>query len=172
MRNEKRFLVTEIQEHLKNSSSFLITSYQRMDPNLAFALRTSIIETGGAFQVVKKRIFLKAATEFGISMDKGSLNGHIGIVYVTKDLIATTKTVYKFRKDNRDLLEVVGGFSEGKMCSPQEFEEISQLSSQEQMRAEFLGLIEGVMAGIPGTMEALLGSIISYIDQKRSQQKS
>lgn len=171
MRNEKQFLLTETKDHLEGTSSFLVTSYQGMNPNITFPFRLSIMETGAVFQVVKKRIFVKAAAKAGIYMDRESLRGHIGIVYAAKDIIATTKAIYKFKKDNKGLLEVVGGVFEGTVCSPYEFEEISKLSSQEQMRAEFLGLLESVMSGIPGVMGALLENIISYIDQKRTQKE-
>jgi len=172
MRHEKKLLLTETKDLLEDTSSFLITSYQGMDPNVTFAFRMSIVETGGCFQVVKKRMFLKAAAEAGINMDRESLKGHIGIVYAEDDVIATTKAVYTFTKHHKGLLEVLGGVFEGEACSSQEFEEISKLSSQEQMRVEFLGLLEGVMSWVPGIIEMFLGDIISYIDQKKVQKES
>ena len=170
MRKEKQFLLDEIKDQLADSNAFLLTSYQGMSPNLTSEFRKSVFETGGFFKVVKKRVFLKAAAEAAVSVDSDSLKGHIGIVYAGKDTIATTKDIYKFTSDNKDLLEVLGGLFEGKMCSPQDFKEISQLPSLEQMRAEFLGVLEAPMSGTVGAMEALLGGLISCVDQKAQKE--
>jgi len=170
MRREKQFLLDEIKEQLEGSSTFLLTSYQRMDPNLTSEFRLSIFETGGLFKVVKKRVFLRAVAELGISVDTETLKGHIGIVYTGKDTVATTKVIYKFTTDHKGLIEVLGGMFEGKLCSPKDFNEISKLPSQEQMRAEFLGLLEAPMSGTVGAIEALLGGVVSCIDQKAQKE--
>lgn len=171
MRDEKQFLLDEIKDQLADSSAFVLTSYQGISPNLTEEFRAAVYETGGLFKVVKKRVFLKAAEEAGVSVDKESLKGHIGIIYSGEDTVATTKAIYKFTKDNAGLMEVLGGLFEGKMCSPDDFKEISKLPSQEQMRAEFLGVLEAPMSGTVGAMEALLSGLVSCIDQK-SQKES
>ena len=170
MRNEKQFLLDEIKGQLEETSTFLLTSYQGMDPNLTSEFRMSVVESGGFYKVVKKRVFLKAAAEVGVSVDEESLKGHIGIVYAGKDTIATTKAIYKFTEDKKGLMEVIGGLFEGKMCSPQDFKEISKLPSQEQMRAEFLGVLEAPMSGTLGAMDALLEGMVSCIDQKAQKE--
>ncbi|NGX50576.1 MAG: 50S ribosomal protein L10 [Chlamydiae bacterium] len=170
MRREKQFLLDEIKEQLEGSSTFLLTRYQGMDPNLTYNFRLSISETGGFYKVVKKRVFLKAADEIGLAVDRENLDGHIGIIYAGEDTVATTKVIYKFTSDNTGLMEVIGGLFEGKQCSPQDFKEISKLPSQEQMRAEFLGILQAPMSAIVGTMEALLGGTTSCIDQKAQKE--
>ena len=170
MRKEKQFLLDEIKQLLDGSSAFILTKYQGLDPNLASEFRMSVVETGGLYHVVKKRVFLKAAKEAGVSVDEEALNGHIGIVYPGQDTVATTKAVYNFTKGNAGLMEVVGGLFEGKLCSPEDFKQISQLPSQEQMRAEFLGVLEAPMTGTLGAMEALLSGVVSCIDQKAEKE--
>ncbi len=166
MRKEKQFLLDEIKEKLSESKDFVLTSYEGIDPNLASDFRTSVLDSGGLFSVVKKRVFLKAAEEVGIKIDKEILKGHIGIVYSGKDTIATTKAVYKFKKQNDKLLEVLCGLLEGKMCSPEDLKEMAQLPSQKQMQAEFLGALEAPLSAIVSAMDASISGVISCIDQK------
>ncbi|MCB1109588.1 MAG: 50S ribosomal protein L10 [Chlamydiia bacterium] len=172
MRKEKQFLLDEIKEKLSESSSFVLASYQGMDPNLTSDFRTSVVETGGLFCVVKKRVFLKAAEEAGLKVDKEMLTGHIGVVYSGEDTVATTKAVYKFKKDNDKLLEILGGLFEGKMCSPEDLKEISQLPSKEEMRAQFLGVLEAPLSGVVSVMEAAMSGVISCMDQKVQKEES
>ncbi len=169
MRKEKQFLLDEIKEKLSESKDFVLTNYQGIDPNLASDFRMSIIDSGGLFCVVKKRIFLKAAEEAGIKIDKELLKGHIGIVYSGEDAIATAKAVYKFKKENNSLLDVLGGLFEGSMCSPADLKEISQLPSQDQMRSEFLSLLEAPLSGLVSVMDAAMTGVVSCMDQKGSE---
>ena len=170
MRKEKQFLLDEIKEKLSESSAFVLTSYQKMDPNTASDFRDSVVESGGLFCVVKKRVFLKAAKEAGLEVDETTLQGHIGVVYSGEDTIATTKVVYKFKKANKDMLDVLGGLFEGKMCSPDDFTEIAKLPSTDEMRAQFLGVLEAPMSGLVSVMEAVPAGVLSCIDQKESKQ--
>jgi len=172
MRKEKQFLLDEIKEQLSASNDFVITSYQGIDPNTAADFRMSIVDSGGLFCVVKKRVFLKAAEEAGIEVDKEMLKGHIGIVYSGEDTVATTKAVYKFKKENDKLLDVLGGQFEGKMCSPNDLKEISALPSQEQMRGEFLGVLEAPLSGLVSVMEGAMTGVVSCMDQQVQKKES
>lgn len=172
MRKEKQFLLDEIKDKLSESSAFVLTSYSKIDPNMASDFRMSVVETGGLFCVVKKRVFLKAAEEAGISIDKEMLKGHIGVIYTGEDTVATTKAVYKFKKANGELLEVLGGRFEGKMFSPEDLKEISALPSKEEMRAQFLGVLEAPMSGVVSVMESAMSGVIGCMDQKVQKEES
>ena len=172
MRKEKQFLLDEVKDNLECNSAFVLTSYVGINPNLTEEFRHSVFQTGGSFKVVKKRVFFKAAQELGINIEEKILKGHIGVIYPGEDVVATTKAIYNFTKDNEGLMEVVGGLFEGKLCSPNEFKEISKLPGKDQMRAEFIGLLEAPMTQTVGTFESVLSGLISCIDQKHQKNES
>lgn len=159
-------MLDESSDRLRGASTLLFTRYKSMDPNVAFALRTSLIHAGGCLQIVKKRLFLKAAIEVNIPVDTRVLKGHIGIVHTGEDIVATIKTLYQFMESNRNVIEVVGGLYEGRECVPGDFKEIALLPDREQMYALFLGVLDTPMLGILKVIEALLGGVIGCIDQK------
>ena len=172
MNIEKQLLVNEIKESFNASSSFIIARYTGMDPNLAASFRTSLMQSGGTFSVVKKRLFLKAAEELGFEIDRQSLTGHLGIIYAGDDTIATTKVLFKFKKEHDKKLDVLGGHFEGKMRSADEILEISNLPDKDEMRAQFLGVLEAPLSGIVSVMEAAMSGVISCIDQKVEKEES
>ena len=96
MREEKQFLLDEIKEMIDGSSAMVLTKYQKLDPNLASQFRTLIINSGGDFEVVRKRIFLKAASASSISLDEDVLQGHIGVIFAKSDPVQVTKALYDF----------------------------------------------------------------------------
>ena len=166
MRKEKQLLLDQIENKVKQSPAFILTRYKQMDPNMAHAFRTALIQSGADFEVVRKRILLKAAVSAGCVLDEAALAGHVGVVFVDEDPVQSTKAVFKFRQENEGVLEVVGGRFEGKLFSAKDVELIAKLPGKQEMRAQFLGLLEAVPAQTLGVMDALLTSIVYCLDNK------
>ena len=91
-------------------------------------------------------------------------------IFKSKLMIKILK--YKFKKENDKLLDVLGGQFEGKMCSPSDLKEISALPSQEQMRAEFLGVLEAPLSGLVSVMEGAMTGVVSCMDQQVQKKES
>lgn len=166
MRPEKQLLLNEIKEKIDGSKALFLTRYQRLNPNLASAFRMQVAKSGGSFEVVRKRILLKAAGESGIALQSGMLEGHIGVVFADVDPIEMTKVIYQFRKENEDVLEVLGGRFDGQLCSAKDVEQISQLPSKDEMRAQFLGTLEAPLSQTLAVVEALLTSVMHCLENK------
>ncbi len=60
-------------------------------------------------------------------MIRALLDGHIGVVFADEDPIQTTKTIFKFKSENEEVLEIIGGRFEGKLYSAKDVEAISKL---------------------------------------------
>jgi large subunit ribosomal protein L10 len=168
MRPEKSLLLNEIKEKIDNSKAIVLASYKKMSPNLSADFRTNIAKTGGSFEIVKKRMLMKAAEKAGFSLDRSGLQGHIGVIFAEQDPVQTAKYVYKFRKDNEEIFEVIGGRFEGQICSAKDVELISQLPGQDEMRAQLLGLFEAPMSQTLAVVEALLCSVVYCLENKAS----
>ncbi len=166
MRKEKQLLLDQIENKVKGSPAFILTRYKQMDPNMAYAFRTALIKTGADFEVVRKRILLKAAQEAGCALEEKTLAGHVGVVFVGEDPVSPTKALFKFRQENEGVLEIIGGRFEGKLFSGADIELIAKLPGKQEMRAQFLGLLEAVPAQTLGVMDALLTSIVYCLENK------
>ncbi len=123
MRKEKQLLLDEIKDKIGASNALFVTRYQKLEPNTSWQLRDTLGKQGTIFEVVRKRVFLKALEGTGISIDPSLLEGHIGIAFVTKDdPMASAKILFKFAEENADLLRVLCGQVEGKMMPGAEVE--------------------------------------------------
>lgn len=147
-----------------------MTSYNKFEANKNAEFRNAIAETGGDFEIVKKRIFLKACADAGVELTKEDLDGHLAIVFAKDDPINTTKALYKFRKENKDLIEVLGGHFDGKLVTKDEVEQLSQLPSMDEMRAQFVGLLQAPMSQTLGVMHSLMTSVMHCLDQKAKKE--
>lgn len=171
MRSEKQFLLDEIREKIDGSKALVLTSYQRLNPNMAADFRFIVAKSGGSFEVVRKRILLKAAEASGLKLDPSILIGHIGVVFAEQDPVQTTKVLYKYSKDNEEVFKVLGGRFEGQICSAKDIDQISKLPSKDEMRAQFLGTLEAPMAQTLAVIESLLTSVV-YCLENKSQSSS
>ena len=171
MRTEKNLLLVDIKKKIDGSNAFFITKNNGIDPNTDATFRTELFKVGGEFEVVRKRIFYKAAIEAGIKIDESFLQGHIGVVFSRKDPVQTSKTLFAFLKECEDKLVVVGGHFDGQVCNAKDIEAISKLPSKDEMRAQLLSVFEAPLSHVLGTMDALLSSVVYCIDNKLQEQE-
>jgi large subunit ribosomal protein L10 len=150
----------------------VLTRYKRMNPNLASHFRNFLGKSGGSYEVVRKRILIKAAEAAGIKLDRDQLEGHVGVVFAEQDPITVTKAVYQFRQENEDVLQILGGRFEGSVCTAADVEQISKLPSKDEMRAQFLGLLEAPLSQTLSVMEALLTSVMHCLENKSKSMES
>lgn len=166
MRQEKQLLLDDIRDKISESKGFILTRYSKMNPNLASQFRFDLMKSGSDFEVIRKRILLKAAESAGLTLDRAMLEGHIGVVFTTQDLLETAKTVFKFKESNDEVLEVIGGRFEGQLYSGKDVEALSKLPSKPEMQAQLLGLFEAVPSQLLGVIDALLTSVAYCLDNK------
>lgn len=166
MRAEKQLLLDEIKDLIVNTHAFVLMRYAGMTANVANSFRVEIAKKGGFVEVMRKRVLIKAAEQAGVVLDEQQLEGHIGIVFARGDLIETAKAIFNFSRDNGEVVKVVGGRYEGQIYSASQVEMLSKLPSKDEMRAQFLGLLEAPMAQTLAVMDALLSSVVYCLDNK------
>jgi len=157
MRDEKHLLLDEIKQKIDSSTALIVARYDRLPPNLSWEFRDQLAKSGGILEIVRKRVFLKAAEQAGIKLEESLLKGHIGVVFVQQpDAMPSAKMVFKFSGDNQNLLEVVCGQIEGKMYSASEVEMLAKLPSQDELRAQFIALLVSPMSQTLAVFDALI----------------
>ncbi len=167
MRKEKELLLNEIKEKMDASTAMIVARYDKLEPNISWQLRDLLGQSGSIFEVVRKRIFLKAAEKAGIPIDASLLAGHIGVIFVNQpDTMAPTKAVFKFSEENGELLKVICGQINGKIIPGTEVEELSKLPGLDEMRAILLGLFTSPMSQMLSILEAVMAEPLSVIEKK------
>lgn len=169
MKSEKGLLKKEIKDKFDRFGSFVVMQYAGLTANTANDFRRQVGKAGGDVEVVRKRVLIKAAEDAGIPFDHTSLPGHIGIVFLGQDPIETTKMVFKFSQDREKVIKVIGGRFDGQMYSGADVERLSTLPSKDEMRAQFLSVLEAPLSQTLAVIEALLTSVPYCLDNKGKQ---
>ena len=169
MRSEKSLLKKEIVDKFNNFSSFVLMKYSKLTANAANNFRRDVKQLGGDVKVVRKRILRKAAEDAGLDLAFTTLEGHVGVVFLGEEPIEVAKYMFKFKKDQGDVLDVLGGKVEGENYGGADIEKLSKLPSRDEMRAELLGLFEAPMAQTLAVFEALLTSVPHCLENKQKK---
>ncbi|NGX37518.1 MAG: 50S ribosomal protein L10 [Chlamydiae bacterium] len=172
MREEKQLLLDEIKEKIDSANAIVLTKYRSLSPEVSADFRKSLADAGGSFAVVRKRVLIKAAEAVGIALDPEMLQGHIGVMFAHEDPVSPTKALFEFSKENDEIFEVLAGQFEGRLCTAEDVKTISKLPPQDEMRAQFIGLLEAPMSQTLSVMEALLTSVMHCLENKSQQEGS
>lgn len=171
MKREKQYLLDEIKGQLEQSGSYIIAQYSALDANKVHGFRRELAKNGGRFEVIKKRVFLKAAHELGVTFSEESLSGHIGIILTETDPLDVTKAIVQYSNDNEKCVTLLGGFIEGKALGAEDLGKFATLPAKSEMRAQFLGLLEAPMSEMLSVVQSLLTSVMHCMDNRSSQEK-
>lgn len=167
---EKELLLNEIKNRIDPKVGFILTAYQNLTANKMSEFRSQLYKSKGDFFALKKRVLLKAAKDLQLSLEQKELQGHVGIVFVNDNLVTTTKALSNFKKENEGTIAILGGYFEGKKCTPSDIEAIAQLPTQAEMRAQFLSVLEAPLSHMLSVFEAIMTSVIYCLDNKSQQQ--
>lgn len=155
MRKEKPLLLEGIKELIDGSQAMIVTRYTRLEPNVSWQFRDTIAKKGSTFEVVPKRVFLKAATLSGVKLDEALLQGHVGVMFVNQaDAMAPAKAMFEFSEANGQIFEVLCGSIEGKIVPGSELEMLSKLPGIDEMRSTMIALFTSPMSQMLSVMEA------------------
>lgn len=167
MRKEKPLLLDEIKEKIDASTAMIITRYEKLEPNASWKFRDALAKKGSQFEVVRKRVFLKAASLAGKQIDESLLAGHVGVVFVNQpDAMAPAKEIFEFSESNGQIFQVLCGTIEGKTLPGAEIEMLSKLPGIDEMRATMLALFTSPMSQMLSVLEAVMAEPLSVIEQK------
>lgn len=167
MREEKKLLLESLKEEIEESNGFVVVRHTGLNAGATDEFRTAVVNGGANFEVVRKRVFIKAAEAAGIEdLSEELLSGSIGVVFAKDEPVQAAKAIVTCEKETKGKVEAVCGRIDGKMVTAQDIETLSKLPSKDEMRAQLLATLVAPMTQTLSTMQALLTSVIYCIDNK------
>lgn len=166
MIEEKQLLLDDLSDKINASKGFIVTQYQEFSAAKSNELRNHLATINAEFEVVRKRVFIKAAEACGINFDPKQFTGHIGVVFAHDDSTAAVKGTVKYGKDNNDALIPITGHIDGETCSQEELKALATLPSLDELRAQMVGLFQAPMAQTVGVLQAVMAAPLYCLEEK------
>ena len=135
----KKAIVEELTSKMQNATSVVFVNYKGITVAQDTELRRQFREANVDYSVVKNTLTRLAAHNAGYGEFDELLNGTTSMACTTGDPIAPARIVSEFAKKNKDVLQIKGGFVEGKVLSIEELKSFGELPSKDALIAQVLG---------------------------------
>ncbi len=164
-RAEKEKLAKELAEKMAQAKGAAVFSFKTLTVADSAALRRELRKTGGRVQVIKKRVFRRAAEAVGAQIDFSKVEGSVAVTWSNEDMVAPAKASFEFVKSHKDSSQLVAGVLEGTAISREQVENLATLPGKDEMRAKlvgtlaapissFVGVLSSTLRGLPGVLQA------------------
>lgn len=154
---EKKQVVAELTEKLKNAVSGVIVDYKGINVEQDTNLRKNFREAGVEYSVIKNTLLRFAVKEAGLSELENVLEGTTALAISNDDEVAPAKVFKDFLKENAGL-EIGGfkaGFSDGKVLSVAEVEELANIPSREVLLTKLACGLNSIIASLALAIKAV-----------------
>jgi large subunit ribosomal protein L10 len=167
---DKEQVVAELTERLRTSETLIVADYRGLTNAQIDGLRTTLIEHGAKFSVVKNTLTRRAAEAAGADALLALLEGPSAIAFVETggDAVAVAKALNDAARDTR-ILAIRGGVLEGKEMSADEVESLAKLPPADVLRAQLVGAIVSPLTTVVMLLAAPIRDIVGLIDARIEQ---
>ena len=153
MRAEKKYLISEVEGHLKKSDYVILANFTKVTVSDTAELRKRLEAEKAEFHVVKNSSFRVAAKAFGLPEVDNVLSGPTAIVVGGKNPAGVAKILKKFFEEKQKL-EVKVGILDKKVTTAKDLAAIADLPPFDALRAQFLGLLTSNAAAFVRVLDA------------------
>lgn len=158
---QKKQLVNEIADKLRESKSTVFVDYRGLDVAEVTELRKQLREANVEFKVYKNTLMRRAAEIVELTDLNEQLVGPTAVAFSNEDVIAPAKIINEFAKTHEDL-EIKIGVVEGNVVSVDEIKALAELPSREGLLSMLLSVLQAPMRNFALATKAVA-------DQKEEQ---
>lgn len=140
MRSEKKYLISEVETHLKKSDYVILANFSKITVADTAELRSRLAPEKAEFHVVKNSSFKVAAKALGLPEVDSALAGQTAIIVGGKNPAGVAKALKKFVSDKQKL-EVKVGILDKKVFNANQLSALADLPSFDALRSQLLGML-------------------------------
>ena len=165
---QKINIVKNTAEKFKNYSGVYFTRYTGIDVKTITKLRKSFRDNNVDYSITKNTLTKLAAKEAGFEgLFDDILSGQVGVAY-SEDPTAPAKVIKNFKKDNEDLLDVLGLLFEGKFYSSEQYIEFANLPSKEESLTKMLMMFNQPITKLASTLNSSFGNLLGVLNNLKN----
>jgi len=165
MRAEKKYLISEVEGHLKKSDYVILANFTKITVSETAELRALLAPNKAEFHVVKNSSLRVAAKALGLPELSEVLSGQTAIIVGGKNSPAVAKILTKFFKDKQKV-EVKAAVLSKKLISAKDVEALADMPSLESLRAQLLGLLNQPGTAIVRVLNGVPQGLVNVLQAK------
>ena len=166
MREEKKYLVQEVESYLERSEHLFLADYTGVTVTEVSGLRRELAKLDAEFHVVKNSILKNALSNRGLpALDDSVYVGPIAIITGGDDASGVANAVNKFQKDSKKC-PFKAGLLGDKTMSADDLEALAKLPSKDVLRAQLLSLFNTPAQQCVRVMQAVPEGVLNVLQAK------
>lgn len=169
-REEKAQVIADLRAKLGRSQSMVLADYRGLTVAQITDLRRRAREAGVELRVVKNTMARRAASEAGAAELSVHLKGPTAIAFGYTDPVAPARLLVDFVRVAR-VVELKGGYAEGRVLSPQDVRALAVLPSREVLLSQVLAGMMAPLSNMASVLAAPLRGIAAVTDGLRKQRE-
>ncbi len=148
----KKTVVSEITEKMKDSKSFIVTDYRGLNVAQVTKLRAELRNAGVEYRVLKNTLMTISANDLGLEGIQDYFKGPTAVAFGLEDAVAPAQVLAKFAKQY-DALEIKAGVLEGKLISIDEIKALAELPSRDVLLAKLANVMQAPISGMANVLQ-------------------
>lgn len=167
-RQSKEQVVSGLQARFAKATTAVVAEYKGLTVAELNKLRRELREVGGEYHVAKNTLVEIAIEGSPYLSLKDILTGQNGLVFGYNDTVGLAKVVARYAKEH-EKFTIKGGVAEGQFLSSTGVEALSQLPSQDVLRAQLLGVLARPAAQLASLLAESGARLARLLDSRKSQ---
>ncbi len=165
MRAEKKYLIDEVQTHLKKSDYVILANFNGVTVSDAAELRAKLAAEKAEYHVVKNSSLKVAAKSLGLPDLDSALLGPTAIVVGGRNSAGVAKILKQFFKE-RQKVEVKAAVLGKKLITSKDVERLAEMPSLEILRSQLLGLLNQPASMLVRVINAVPQGLVNVLQAK------
>jgi len=166
-RENKESLIKEINENFTKHDSFYLFDFINMPVAKTMELRKQLQKNSFLMKVVKNRLALRALTEDLPEDLKGHFRGPTAIAFASDNPLQLARMLRDFSKQHK-VLKFKAGLLEGQFLPADQFEDVANLTSREDLIAKIGFLMANPLMRLLRTWQTPMESLGRLLSQLKS----
>ncbi|MEE1061253.1 MAG: 50S ribosomal protein L10 [Ruminococcus sp.] len=152
---QKKAIVAELSERLKNSITGVVVSYEGINTEDDTKLRKELRENNVQYTVVKNTLLSRACDEVGLEGLKDVLEGTTALATSDSEYAAAARILCNYAKTH-DNFKVKSGYLDGAVIDMDTITSLSKLPTRDVLLANVLGAFQAPIAAFARAMQAVV----------------
>jgi large subunit ribosomal protein L10 len=153
IKTQKENSIKLVKDILSDNEMVILVDYKGLNAGKVSALRTELKDKKANFKIFKNTLFKRAIKNTEFSFLEQFLFEQIGISY-SKDPLSLSNVINTFIKDSNSAIKIKGVALKGKSEESKVVERLASLGSIDDVRARFIGVLQGAGSQLVGVLEA------------------
>jgi large subunit ribosomal protein L10 len=162
-RERKEDLVAHYTDVLQDADGFIVTEYRGLQIGAFNAIRSVLREQDATYMVAKNRLLKIALNNVGLPVPDRLLTGPVAVAVSHGNLPGMVKVLLDKKKE-MELLILKGGVVGQQVLAEGDLKMISELPSQDQIRAQLLGLLVQPAQSLLAVLNAPPQQLVGVLD--------